>query len=114
MGGRTHAHLHELEAETASGNGGEQYIGVSVKGVVYFVVTAVSGTSPTLDVVLQAKCPETGVWIPYQTLTQATGVSAERVNFANISDEVIRAVWTIGGTATPTFTFAVTHISGKQ
>ena len=89
------------------------------KGVLLFLdVTAVSGTSPTLDVKLQAKDPVTNSYvdIPGAAFSQKTGVStdsltvypgvAETAN-RSVSDVIPltwRAVATVGGSVTPTAT----------
>jgi len=83
-------------------------------------VTAASGTTPTLDVKLQAKDPISGKYfdIPGAVFTQKTGVItddltvypgiAETANetVSDIIPQVFRAVATIGGT-TPSFTFSL-------
>lgn len=73
--------------------------------VVQLNVTAASGTSPTLDVVLQDTVDGTN-WNTVATFTQATAVtrSVQRVTvpFTNR----LRISYTIGG-VTPSFTFSV-------
>jgi hypothetical protein len=70
------------------------------------VITAVSGTNPTLDLILQTTADGTNYYtagtFAQQTTTQ-TGLA--RV-FGPLGD-TSRWSWTIGGTATPTFTFRV-------
>lgn len=68
-------------------------------------VTAASGTTPTLNVVIEDTLDGTN-WYPVATFTQATGVGTQvqRVNTAFGTQ--LRARWTVGGT-TPNFTFDV-------
>lgn len=71
------------------------------------VVSARSGTNPTLDVVLETTADGTNYYtvlaFPQQTNTQA-GVARVFGPLGSLS----RWKWTIGGTDTPSFTFAVT------
>ena len=100
-------------ARTATGSGTARELGAvlaaeSVFGSLH--VLAASGTSPTLDVLVASDTvsafsgtPETRL-----TFTQATGRTAQHLSAAGaITDTWWRAQWTIGGTDTPTFTFAV-------
>jgi len=73
----------------------------------YLNVTAVSGTNPTLDVVVESLID--GVWVLEGSFTQATGVTAEKIELTNLPCDV-RVRHTIGGTDTPTFTFTVTLV----
>jgi hypothetical protein len=80
-------------------------------GVLYLDVTAASGTTPTLDIDLEVKDPLSGQWFTLVSLTQATGVTTQRLatGLADLADVVFRAVWTIGGT-TPDFTFSLCFV----
>lgn len=69
-------------------------------------VTAVSGTNPTLDVLVEDTLDGTN-WNTLVTFTQATGATREVKNLTTQFAPQIRVSWTIGGTATPTFTFSV-------
>lgn len=68
-------------------------------------VTAASGTSPTLDVVLEDSVDGSN-WNTIGTFSQKTAASREIVNVTSPFGDRIRARWTIGGT-TPSFTFSV-------
>lgn len=68
-------------------------------------VTASSGTSPTLDVVIQDTLDGSN-WNTIGTFAQKTAVSREVINVTTPFAETIRVLWTIGGT-TPSFTFPV-------
>jgi len=74
-------------------------------------VFAVSGTSPTLDVTIESD-DNSGFSsaTTRMTFTQATAVGAEVIGPTAGpagSDDYWRVAWTIGGTGTPTFNFAV-------
>lgn len=69
-------------------------------------VTAVSGTDPTLDVTLEHSKDGT-TWVTLGTFAQKTAISAEHKVFGPV-DRYVRAIFDIGGTATPTFTKTLT------
>lgn len=98
-------------ARTATGNGTGRQLGAAASGEsVYGAlhVTAASGTSPTLDVVVQSD-DNSGFTTPTTRLTfsQATGATAQWQSAAGpITDDWWRITYTIGGTS-PSFTFAV-------
>ena len=72
-------------------------------------VLSASGTSPTLDVVLQSD-DNSGFSsaVSRITFTQATGITSQWSTLAGAqTDDYWRASYTIGGSATPTFTFAL-------
>ncbi len=69
-------------------------------------VTAASGTSPTLDVVIQDSLDGVN-WNTIGTFAQKTGAGQrEVINVTSPFSDRIRARWTLGGT-TPSFTFSV-------
>lgn len=101
--------LH-VGSETATGAGTKVQVGAVTAGQTLYAalhVLTVSGTSPTLDVVLQSDADasaggETG----RITFAQATGITSEWASVAGaITDTYWRASFTIGGTDTPTFEF---------
>ncbi len=69
-------------------------------------VTAASGTSPTLNVVIEDSIDGGTNWDVIGTFAQRVGVGREVVNITIPFSETVRVRWTIGGT-TPSFTFAV-------
>lgn len=92
------------------------------KGVRLFLdITAVSGTSPTLDVKLQVKDPVSAKYedMAGAAFAQKTGTGQDIITIypgiAETADESVsdilgstwRIVATIGGTATPTFTYSL-------
>lgn len=65
-------------------------------------VSAASGTTPTLDVIIQDSADGT-VWNTLSTFTQKTAVSKEVIRVTTPFHNRIRAIYTITGT-TPSFT----------
>jgi hypothetical protein len=68
-------------------------------------VTVVSGTNPTLDVILQTTADGTNYYT-VGAFTQKVATGAEARVFTGLGS-LSRWRWTIGGTGTPTFTFSV-------
>ena len=77
------------------------------EGEFFLDVTAASGTTPTLNVVIVTKDPISGKWFTLTSFTQATGVTTERKVVTGNLGAFLAATWTIGGTATPTFAFSI-------
>ncbi len=87
----------------------------------YLDITAVSGTSPTLDIKLQGKDETSGKYfdVPGAAFAQKTGTGqatltiypgiaeSANVSVSDILAGMFRFVATIGGTDTPTFTFSL-------
>lgn len=103
-------------ARTASGDGGVLEGFGDIKAArVQLDVTAASGTTPTLDVVLEDSLDGTN-WNTIGTFAQKTaagrevinlhGGKAESATFQPLFARRWRVRWTIGGT-TPSFTFSV-------
>ena len=69
-------------------------------------VTAVTGTTPTLDVVIEDSVDGGATWNTVGTFTQKTAVAREVINITVPFGDSLRVRWTVGGT-TPNFTFAV-------
>ena len=73
-------------------------------------VTAVSGTSPTLDMVINSdEAVEMGSATPRFTFAQKTTIGSQWMTpiSASMIDTYFQASWTIGGTDSPSFTVAV-------
>lgn len=68
-------------------------------------VTAASGTTPTLDVVIEDTLDGTN-WNAIGTFAQKAAAGREVINITVPFADQVRARWTIGGT-TPSFTFAI-------
>jgi len=94
--------------KTATGNTHSTPIDVMQfkEGTFFINVTAKSGTTPTLDVVVESKDPAADIWNTIATFTQATDVTNElKAVAANLGNK-IAIKYTIGGTS-PSFTFSV-------
>ena len=74
--------------------------------VIQLEVTAVAGTNPTLDVLVQDTVDGT-TYYTIATFAQKTGAATEVIRLATPFTDKLRASWTIGGTDTPSFTFSV-------
>ncbi len=98
--------LHDLTAETASGNGSSVDGGASTSGggVAALHVTAASGTSESLTAKVQHSADNT-TFVDLVTFT-AAGSTAERTAVTGTVNRYVRASWQVSGT-TPSFTFAV-------
>lgn len=105
--------LHSSANETANGNSVDfDGFNADGPGALYFDVTSVGGTSPTLDFVLQEKDPVSGKYFDSGvSITQMTGVSTQRVAITDLPGAIYRLTWTIGGTASPNFTFSASLVA---
>lgn len=74
--------------------------------ILQLVVSAASGTTPTLNLVVQDSI-DGATWNTIATFTQATTTTNEVKRVAGPFGNAIRAVSTIAGT-TPSFTFTLT------
>jgi hypothetical protein len=89
---------------TANGNGAARELGDKGTARLLLDVTAVSGTSPTLNVTVETSF-DGATWRTVGTFAQKTAVSQERKSFPGL-DRFVRISRTTGGT-TPSFTFEV-------
>ncbi|MGP4083157.1 hypothetical protein [Streptomyces sp. KR55] len=103
---------HYGTARTSSGNGSGVNLGAVAAGKRLYAslhVLSVSGTTPTLDVVIESDA-DSGFASPITqlTFTQANAISGQilRTDGTAITDSWYRVKWTIAGT-TPSFLFAV-------
>lgn len=93
-------------ARTASGNSGPSHgWGSTEKLRAQLDVTAASGTSPTLDVVIEDTVDGTN-WNVIGTFTQRTAAGRQVIDVAGFFTDQLRVRWTVAGT-TPSFTFSV-------
>lgn len=91
-------------ARTANGNSGSLDFGWFDEILVYLDITAVAGTSPTLDVKVQTSYNNADWFdLPGGAFPQKTAAGKDLKQFSNYG-RFIRAAWTVGGT-TPSFTF---------
>lgn len=113
--------IEASSAKTATGNSAAAITNASGNGVLLFLnITAVSGTTPTLDLKVQVQDPVSSLWfdVPGASFAQrtATGtgilcimpgvVEAANSKVSYPLPRTYRLAWTIGGT-TPSFTFSV-------
>ena len=100
-------------AKTSTGNGTARELGAVASGQKLYgilQVLAVSGTNPTLDLVVESDDAEGfASGVTRLTFTQATAVGAQFITpvAGPITDDWWRAAWTIGGTDDPSFTIAL-------
>lgn len=93
-------------ARTASGNAATVAgLGVQTTLRVQLDVTAASGTTPTLDVVLEDTIDGTN-WNTVATFARKTAAGREVINVTTPFTGDVRARWTVAGT-TPSFTFSI-------
>lgn len=95
-----------LATYATSGVGLSQRV-VAQAGAFVLNVTASSGTTPTLDVDITEYDAATGTWNVIDSFTQQVGAVQERRVITAIYGGTLRAEYTIGGTASPDFTFAL-------
>jgi hypothetical protein len=91
---------------TADGNTADIDVSTISALEIEIKVTAVSGTTPTLDVYIEGKFETTG---DYKVLASQTGINATGIWFLTIDPlrfRYIRVRWVVGGTS-PSFTFRV-------
>lgn len=94
-------------ARTASGDSGPlNGYGIASTVRAQLNVTAITGTSPTLDVVIEDSVDGGTNWNAIGTFTQKTAVIRDVINITTPFGSALRVRWTIGGT-TPSVTFAV-------
>lgn len=98
-------------ARTASVNSADTTVYNASKLAVFLDVTAVSGTTPTLNVVVKARDPVSGKYFAIGTFTQVTAIGSQALFIGSGADtkfatRTIIAECTIGGT-TPSFTFSI-------
>jgi len=100
--------IEALAARTATGNSAavDNTTSSASGGSGYVQFTAVSGTSPTLAVVLQHSADDV-TYATLGTFTTATAIGAERLTVSGTVNRYIRTNVTIGGSSSPSFTYTV-------
>lgn len=94
-------------ARTVSGNSGPlNGYGIASTLRAQLNVTAASGTTPTLDVVIEDSVDGGATWNTVGTFAQKVAAGREVINVTTPFTGMLRVRWTIGGTG-PSFTFAV-------
>lgn len=91
---------------TANGNTSDIDAGIYSGLEIMLKVTAVSGTSPTLDLYVEGKFEATGDYKPLVYETGITGTGIWYFTITQLMFRYIRARWVIGGTS-PSFTIGV-------
>jgi hypothetical protein len=66
----------------------------------------VTGTNPTLDVILQTTADGTNYYTVAAFVQKTAAATADSKAFGPLGS-LSRWAWTIGGTSTPTFTFSI-------
>ncbi len=98
-------HAVPRAARSASGDSGElpsrSYQSIRAQ----LVVTAASGVTPTLDVVIEDTLDGAN-WTTVGTFTQKSAAGAETITISAPVSPYLRVRWTMGG-ASPSFTFGV-------
>jgi hypothetical protein len=95
-------------ARTTSGNTESTPVSVGwyKEADLFLNVSAASGGSPTLDVVIETQDPASGVWATLTSFTQKTTTGSELKTISTNLGYRIAVKYTIGG-STPSFTFSV-------
>lgn len=101
---------HEAISTNTTGSAVDNAAGTTNGGVAHLHVTAASGTSPTLDAVVEHSTNNSS-WSTLATFAQASGVTSERVAVTGTVHRYIRAKSTLAGT-NPSFTIAVAFARG--
>jgi hypothetical protein len=104
------AYTEQLYSGTATASGDTYTTPILVKyakeASIFFKVTAASGSSPTLDVVVMEYDPRSDDWYILATFSQKTGTGTD-VGYVEYGlGEKMAINYVIGGT-TPSFTFQV-------
>jgi len=99
--------LHPSAAETATNSTGVFWLPPGADTIrSQLNVTAATGTSPTLAVIIEDSLDGGSTWNTIGTFTSATGVTRQVINIPSPFGELIRVTSTLGGT-TPNFTYSV-------
>lgn len=77
--------------------------------ILFLRITAVGGDTKTLNVKFQVADPD-GIWYDHTTFAQATAIGTQSRSVAVFGGRT-KIVAVVGGTETPTFTFAVTAVA---
>lgn len=96
---------HEAISTNTTGAAVDNAAGTTNGGVAHLHVTAASGTSPTLNAVVEHSTNNSS-WSTLATFTQATGATSQRVAVTGTVHRYLRAKSTLAGT-NPSFTIAV-------
>ena len=92
-------------------------LGSYYRAIFFLDVSAVAGTNPTLDVVIQVQDPQSLKWsqlFAFAQQTTTTGATPLTPSTQELYGLNYRAAWTIGGTNSPSFTFSLCAVVGVQ
>ncbi len=80
--------------------------------VILLNITAVAGTLPTLNILIEEYDPVSNTYFTIDTIPEQTGAGKVRRTIVTpaIFSGNIRASWTIGGSAGPSFTFSLSAL----
>jgi len=92
-------------------NSASKDLGTCAEAVAFARVTAKAGTNPTLDIKFQGSHDGTNFADLGDTFTQITNTGTYLKKLAANFGKYVRAVCTIGGTETPTFTFSLNVVA---
>lgn len=86
-----------------------------LRGAFLLDISAISGTTPTLDVVVKGFNPVSGKWHPVVTFPQQSAVSTVPVApvIVDLHFLLYRAEWTVAGT-TPSITFSLCAMANSE
>jgi hypothetical protein len=102
--------LSLVPSQQRNANGEQRFSGMGVPSVTLpFVldVSAASGTSPTLNVVVEESVDGGNSWTNKASFAQKTGAGSETISVSPPHRDYMRVRWTISGTGSPSFTFSV-------
>jgi hypothetical protein len=99
-------YLATSAARTTSGNGSAISTGLEAAQVAKLDVTAASGTTPSLTVVIEESANGSTGWATKASFTARTTTGSQIIALPRLNHAFLRATWTISGT-TPSFTFSV-------
>lgn len=101
---RSAIELADSSARTSSGSGDSVDLGAATTALLRLDVTAASGTTPTLAVVVQTS-PDEVTWRALGSFATVSAAGALERRLPGAS-RYVRAVWTVAG-GTPSFTFSI-------
>ena len=104
-------YAQQIFSGTVTASGNSRSTPVSTKHVkeatIYFDITVVSGTDPTLDVTLKVHDLLGDNWFLLATFSQQSTVTTDLGAIGFALGEEMAIDYVVGGTDTPTFTFSV-------